>query len=289
MNLTFSIIIPVHNGADTLEETLLSALDQDFAHHEIIVVNDGSTDDTAALLTEIKARHPQADLHLLEQQHGGLGAARNLGIQQASGDYIALLDADDIWPAAKLSSCYEALAAMPECDVLYHPVKTFGLGPERTRPVLAPLNLEKLLQGPNPLVPSATVLRRSLLLKQPFSEEPRYAGAEDLHLWIRLLHQGAVFRAWPETYTYYREVGGMSSRLEEHLRHVFAVLDDLYQEGYFAQRQLEVARRRKYLEAGRFYQKRGQTQRSEFYYSAADSKSLKILGLRMLNWLGVKV
>jgi glycosyltransferase involved in cell wall biosynthesis len=289
MNPTFSVVIPVYNGAETLEETLLSALAQDFTDREIIVVNDGSTDATPELFATVKSEHPGQNLILVEQPHAGLGAARNRGIQEASGHYIALLDADDIWPEAKLSSCYEALQNMPDCDVLYHPVHTFGLGRERSRPVNAPLTLEKLLQGPNPLVPSATVLRRALLLENPFTEEERYAGAEDLHLWIRLLSQGAQFRAWPDTYSYYRETGGMSSRLEEHLRKVFAVLNDLYEQDYFPKRNLEEARRRKFMEAGRFYHKRGQNQRSEFYYSAADSKSLKILGLRILNWLGVKI
>lgn len=287
MKPTFTVVIPAYNAEETIEESLESVLAQDFEDYELIVVNDGSTDTTAAIIEAIAERNPQRTIHVLEQENQGLGGARNAGIAAAEGAYIALLDADDIWPGAKLSQCYEALQVMPECDVLYHPVQTFGMEEERKRGVYAPLSLEKLLEGPNPLVPSATVLRRELLREEPFTEEPRFHGAEDLHLWLRLLRRGAEFRAWPDALSYYRETGGLSTRLEDHLKHVFAVLDYGYEQGWYQQTLLEKARQRKFQEAARFYQKRGQRHLAERYYSAADSKSVKILGLRFLNMLGI--
>ena len=287
MNPTFTVVIPAYNAAETLEESLESVLKQDFSDYELVVVNDGSQDSTASLIEAIAQRNPQREIHVLEQENQGLGAARNAGIAAAEGTYIALLDADDIWPAAKLSQCYEALREMPECDVLYHPVETFGMEEGRKRGVYAPLTLEKLIAEPNPLVPSATVLRRELLWEEPFAEEPDFHGAEDLHLWMRLLRKGAVFRAWPDALTYYRETGGLSTRLEDHLKRVFAVLDYGYEQGWYEQTLLEKGRQRKFQEAARFYQKRGQRHLAERYYSAADSKSVKILGLRFLNFLGM--
>ena len=88
----FSIIIPVYNAQNTIRRTLQSVLNQTFSSYEIIVVNDGSRDNSARILQEF-AHYPQVTV--LNQINAGVSAARNSGLQQASGEYVLFLDADD--------------------------------------------------------------------------------------------------------------------------------------------------------------------------------------------------
>jgi glycosyltransferase involved in cell wall biosynthesis len=102
-----STIIPVYNGERYLAETLASALAQDYPRQEVIVVDDGSTDSTAAIVQA----HPT--VRYLHQPNQGHGAAKNTGITAATGDYLAFLDADDLWAPGKLSRQIEHLRANP--------------------------------------------------------------------------------------------------------------------------------------------------------------------------------
>ncbi|BAN98992.1 hypothetical protein E05_42260 [Plautia stali symbiont] len=88
----FSIIIPVYNAQNTIRRTLQSVLNQTFSSYEIIVVNDDSRDNSAQILQEF-AHYPQVTV--LNQINAGVSAARNSGLQQASGEYVLFLDADD--------------------------------------------------------------------------------------------------------------------------------------------------------------------------------------------------
>ena len=88
-----SIIMPVYNQAEFLEDTFKSITQQTLKDIEVICVNDGSTDDTQQTLENLKIRYPFIKIYKTENQ--GSGKARNYGIQQATGEYIAFLDADD--------------------------------------------------------------------------------------------------------------------------------------------------------------------------------------------------
>lgn len=289
MKPLFSVIIPVYNAEATLAETLNSVANQSLSSFEVILVNDGSLDGSVGLVKNFRAQHPALDLMLLNQNNLGLGGARNAGISQANGHYCAFIDADDLWTPNKLESCYQYLEQAPECQVLYHPVFAFTANYERKRQAYPIKNLQELLIKGNPLVPSAVIMATDLAQKLHFTEGRKYHGAEDLHLWIRLLHQEIRLHFWPEYLTYYRAQNGMSSQLNQHLRNVFAVLEHFYQENLYPLSALEAAKRRKFLEAGRAFQKLGLHHEANNYYSAADSKSLKLLGLRFLNLLGLRV
>lgn len=88
----FSLIIPVYNSQKTIKRTLLSVLKQTFSSYEVIVVNDGSSDSTANILQEFSA---YSQVTVIHQINAGVSAARNSGMQQASGEYVLFLDADD--------------------------------------------------------------------------------------------------------------------------------------------------------------------------------------------------
>lgn len=112
----FSVVIPLYNKADTIMRTLQSVISQTFSDYEVIVVDDGS-DDNGASLVEIFSRKTAA-IRLVKQQNSGVSAARNRGVREARGRYIAFLDADDEWMPGFLDECARILHRYPEAMVL---------------------------------------------------------------------------------------------------------------------------------------------------------------------------
>ncbi len=110
-----SVVIPAYNASKTIVETLNSVLAQTYQNIEIIVVNDGSTDDTV----EIVSGFCEERLQLISQDNGGASTARNRGASCAKGKYLSFLDADDIWMSDKLKEQIEALQANKEAVVAY--------------------------------------------------------------------------------------------------------------------------------------------------------------------------
>lgn len=108
-----SVVIPCHNGAHFLPQAVASILAQDHPKLEIIVVDDGSTDDLATTIRDLPV-----EVRLLRQDNGGPAAARNTGIRAASADIIAFLDVDDLWPPDKLAVSLAWLAAHPGTDAV---------------------------------------------------------------------------------------------------------------------------------------------------------------------------
>ncbi|RKH36670.1 glycosyltransferase family 2 protein [Corallococcus sicarius] len=100
----FSVVIPTYNRAALLEETLASVFAQTLTDHEVIVVDDGSTDETLALLARYGER-----IRVLRQSNAGQGVARNLGIREARGEYVAFLDSDDLWPPWTLATFQQVI------------------------------------------------------------------------------------------------------------------------------------------------------------------------------------
>ena len=100
-----SVIIPVYNAADTVEKALLSVKNQRCEEEmEIIVVNDGSTDQSAEVVQDFMKDDPELQISLINQTNKGVSEARNIGMRAAKGEFIALLDADDEWLPEKTSS-----------------------------------------------------------------------------------------------------------------------------------------------------------------------------------------
>lgn len=109
-----SVIIPSYNCARYIAAALHSALDQDYPHKEILVVDDGSTDNSLDILRSFGKR-----IRVITQANAGAAAARNTGLQAAQGEYIAFLDADDLWLPGKLTAQANYLAAHPETGLVY--------------------------------------------------------------------------------------------------------------------------------------------------------------------------
>jgi glycosyltransferase involved in cell wall biosynthesis len=107
-----SIILCVYNAEQTLADTLDSVLNQTYPHYELVVVDDGSTDDSAAILSRYAPQF--AEINITYQQNQGLGPARNTAIAQAKHDLIAFIDADDLWHVSKLEQQIAAFTANPD-------------------------------------------------------------------------------------------------------------------------------------------------------------------------------
>ncbi|MCW5881060.1 MAG: glycosyltransferase family 2 protein [Anaerolineae bacterium] len=116
-----SVIVPVYNGAAFLSEALASIHAQAYPALETLVIDDGSTDDSAGIAMQTEG------IRLLSQANQGPAAARNLGLASARGDLIAFLDADDLWPAGKLAGQVARLLADPSLEVALGRVQAFGV------------------------------------------------------------------------------------------------------------------------------------------------------------------
>ncbi len=182
-----SIVIPTFNRAHLIGETLDSVLAQTYHDWEIIVVDDGSTDNTAAVI----ACYGTA-VHYIRQPNAGQGAARNTGIRAACGDYIAFLDSDDLWLPDKLDRQMQVLdstaSAWVYCDgyefdgVTGRILGTVGQNNRLyTGDVLEPLVWGNFVASPTPLV------RRSVFAEVGyFDEAPILRNREDWDMWLRI-------------------------------------------------------------------------------------------------------
>ena len=110
---SFSIIVPVYNGAATIGRAIASALDQTVRALEVIVVDDGSTDDLEPALAPY-----EGEITLLRKRNGGGASAFNAGVHAASGDFVAMLDADDAYERERIEALAELGAARPDLDLL---------------------------------------------------------------------------------------------------------------------------------------------------------------------------
>lgn len=196
-----STIIPAFNAESYIGDAIESALAQSHCEQEVIVVDDGSTDRTLEIAERFVGR-----VRILHQSHGGPYTARNLGVSMAKGDWIALLDADDLWEPDKLEKQLEL--ADSESDVIYTDRRNFGVSDHVDEiqsdgvrlfdgDVFAPLLLG------NFITLSSAMIRRSVFTAiGGFSTESR--GIQDWDLWLRLSEAGRRFRLVPEALTRYR-------------------------------------------------------------------------------------
>lgn len=108
-----SVVMPLFNKEDTLVTSVYSVLQQECRNFELIVVNDGSTDNSCELLGEIDDNR----LKIISQSNKGVSSARNIGIQNSSGEYVAFIDADDLWDKGFLTEVMDVAEKFPECSV----------------------------------------------------------------------------------------------------------------------------------------------------------------------------
>ncbi|BCC61857.1 TPA: glycosyltransferase [Bacillus cereus] len=109
-NQLVSVIVPLYNTERYIEQTIQSILNQTYTNVEIIIIDDDSTDNSASIVKEITNIHPNK-IHYIHQQNQGVSVARNTGIENAAGEYIAFLDSDDLWHPTKLEKQIQSMHA----------------------------------------------------------------------------------------------------------------------------------------------------------------------------------
>ena len=181
-----SVVMPAYNVAWCIGRAVDSVLAQDYERRELIVVNDGSTDETRALLAGYGER-----VTVIDQENRGMSAARNAGIRRARGDYVAFLDADDRWLPGKLSRQVELMETRPELGFCSTSARV-------ENPEGRVLNLWRCAGGGSDTLTtlfaenaaiaggcSAVMVRRALFDRVGMFDE-HLGGFEDPDLWLRL-------------------------------------------------------------------------------------------------------
>jgi glycosyltransferase involved in cell wall biosynthesis len=211
---TFSVVIAAYQVANFIGDAIGSALEQDPAPHEIVVGNDGSTDDLAGAL------RPFGDaVRLVTIEHAGEAAAKNAAVAAATGEFVAFLDADDRFLPGRLAALQSLLSARPELDVvttdayLVHNGERLGrcYGPGYR---FAPVDQRRAILERN-FVLGLSVVRRSRFLAAG-GFDPAVAYTTDWDLWIRMILDGSTVGFVDEPLAEYRlHAGSMSARRAE--------------------------------------------------------------------------
>ncbi len=177
-----SVIIPTYNRCELLREALASVFAQTYRDFELIVVDDGSNDDTAVVVQEF------AGVRYVWQPHRGVSAARNYGVALSEGAWVAFLDSDDLWQPRKLERQIAFVAAHPHVQIchteelwLRHGIRVNPQQKHRkpTGDIFAP-SLARCLVSP-----SSVMLRRELFVQVGGFDE-RLPACEDYDLWLRI-------------------------------------------------------------------------------------------------------
>ncbi|MCC5634267.1 glycosyltransferase [Nostoc sp. CHAB 5844] len=222
-----SVIIPAYNSEKTIKLTIDSVLNQSFTDFELIVINDGSTDSTLDIVSQIQ----DLRLKILSFENAGGNVSRNRGLQQASGEFVSFLDADDIWTLDKLASQLKALQDSIDAKVAYSWTDYID---ENGKFLVAGNHIsvngdvyERLLvsnfleNGSNPLI-----YREALIELGGFDES--LSAAQDWDMWLRLAAKNS-FICVPAVQILYRvSANSLSSNLSRQEKACLQVLERAY-------------------------------------------------------------
>lgn len=192
-----SCVVPVFNGEAFVAEAVASILAQTYPRREIIVVDDGSDDGTREVLARFGDQ-----IRVLRQANLGPSAARNRGIEESRGAFLAFLDADDIWVEDKIESQMDAFEAWPEIQLCSGHIKSFWipeLDHERRAFQDHPYHRER------PLLSPCTVLVRRELFQRLGGFDPELRNAEDTDWFHRMLKAGIEYKTLPRLVVHRRQ------------------------------------------------------------------------------------
>ncbi len=187
-----SIIIPVYNSEKTVGEALDSVLTQTYTDYEVIVVNDGSTDNSEGVIRRYVTAGA-GDITCITQRNKGAAAARNAGLRLSKGELIAFLDADDLWDTDKLKTAVETLEARPGVMLVFSDMRhsvdgkmvhASYLHERGYRHIASGQIYDNLLQE-NFIFTPTVVMRKSIFAKIGYFDE-NLKIAEDYDLWLRI-------------------------------------------------------------------------------------------------------
>lgn len=208
-----SIVMAAYNAESTIRETMESLLAQTYPLKEIIVTNDGSRDATGSILDEFAASHPGV-VRALHQENKGQAVARNAAIAHAKGDYVAFMDADDVWAPQKIQRQVQHLRDHPAVGLVY----TEGMTITKDGKKIAPFDYSKEFTGKcfdqlflrNNIIGSSVMVRKRVL-DDVGAFTPQLRACENWELWTRISRKYELDFI-DEELAYYRQHGNNMSR-----------------------------------------------------------------------------
>jgi len=182
----FSIVVPCYNRAGIIGATLMSILKQDYSNFELLVVDDGSEDNTREVIAAII----DPRIQYFYKKNGERGAARNYGTQHARGTYINFFDSDDEMYSNHLQVVKKFIDQHGEVEVVHTGYERLDESGLLVAEMFAwPTPTNEVLLYDNPLACNTVFVRRDIALANPFVEDRRLASIEDWELWLRLATQ----------------------------------------------------------------------------------------------------
>ena len=224
-----SIVTPAYNSAAYIAETVESVLRQTWPAFELLIIDDGSTDDTLDIARAIA--RDDARVKSFSSPHGGPAVARNIGLRHASGEFIALLDSDDVWDPRYLSEQLALLRKQPEISIVSANVVSRG-GPLDGTPFWPITSGTHELRTDEPIahenaVSVFAVFRRTII-EGIGGFDPTYTGNEDYEFWLRAMNAGfRVLQNRAVLGRYRRRPGSVSSDDVRMLNGIIAVLESV--------------------------------------------------------------
>lgn len=225
-----SVIVPVHQGEASILRAVRSVLNQSYQNLELIVVDDGSTDKTLSRLATVS----DPRLTILTQSNQGVAAARNLGIAHAKGEYLAFLDADDVWFPNQLATAMETIRQQPDPVCM---VYSSYYGVDDTARLInlphiytvAGLARDAVLRWEGLLLPSTTMMHRQVV--EAAAGFPTDCYHEDRVFFIRASQQFPMYPTGKRTVIYRQSLSGRCRRVlsnyDQALQAEFSIVDSL--------------------------------------------------------------
>lgn len=292
--MKFSVIIPTYNRAALLDRCLQSLTEQTFSDFEVLVCDDGSTDNSGDVV------HQYADRlnieYLWAENWGGPAAPRNRGIAASKGEWVCFLDSDDWWTPNKLEEC---LPYLDNYDMLYHDMYIFnqntGLQDNkfmRCRLPASPI-FENLLRYGNCCPNSSVVLRRSIIDQVgPLSEDKALVAIEDFDYWLRMSKVTERFFYIKQNLGHYWVGDTSISSNEKQIQKHIALYDKYIQQIQSPKLKTQIAALQAYRNA-RTYEKFGKIEEQQKEYKIAFNTNnfyikIKTISFYLLNTIRIK-
>ncbi|MFT4095348.1 MAG: glycosyltransferase [Niabella sp.] len=179
----FSIITPTYNRAGFIKDMIVNILQQEFRHFELIIVDDGSTDNTTEVVQSVTDKR----IKYFKKENGERGAARNYGAEKASGQYLIFFDSDDVMYPQHLSRAAAYIQEQNFPEVTYNPYEIINKATGAKKTIWeTPDRLKEKLAVNNFLACNSVIIRKEIFEQFKFVENRKLATAEDKELWLRI-------------------------------------------------------------------------------------------------------
>lgn len=231
-----SVIIPTYNSSDTILNCIQSVISQNYEKIEILVIDDGSTDDTFNILQNFALNNVKREMQIFTQENRGPASARNRGIEVANGELVAFLDADDEWYPDKIREQVDLFMCNKEAVLISCKYSIGNRMLFKQRSSVENISLKKLLFK-NYFITSTVMCPKSVLMYFSFPENRKYS--EDYFLWLQIATLNKPCLLLNSTLTKMNDkplwgAKGLSAKLLEMEKGEIANYISMYKDGYIS-------------------------------------------------------